>query len=294
MDIAGKSVLILGGYGLVGQAVARRLIRESPREIVLLSLRKEEADEAVASLRAEAGSIRLEPAWGDVFTFTDVKDAPRKESPALELKAKATHKSVHASFSPAHPRTRVGNATTHSTAEVTSRMSTPPRTVGQNFLTIWPFSASRIQRRAVTASACGNSTAPNALRELSILVVALRYLPRRARFVRDAGVAQRFVDGPADLELFALRAIASQPLHVLARVSDDPMTALRERDRAVIARLADLELRHRSAGPRRGPHPRPQRHRDIFGSPSDIASVWAGRNVIGSACVSAALRGPRG
>ena len=44
--------------------------------------------------------------------------------------------------------------------------------------------------------------------------------------------------------------------------------------------LADLELRHRSAGPRRGPHPRPQRHRDIFGSPSDIASVWAGRNVI--------------
>ena len=51
------------------------------------------------------------------------------------------------------------------------------------------------------------------------------------------------MDGPADLEVFALRAIAHQPLHVLARVSDDPMTALRERDRAVIARLADLELR---------------------------------------------------
>jgi hypothetical protein len=78
---------------------------------------------------------------------------------------------------------------------------------------------------------------------IPILVVALRYLPRRARFVRDAGAAQRFVDGPADLEVFALRAIAHQPLHVLARVSDDPMTALRERDRVVIARLADLELR---------------------------------------------------
>jgi hypothetical protein len=61
--------------------------------------------------------------------------------------------------------------------------------------------------------------------------------------VREAGAAQRFVDGPADLEVFALRAIAHQPLHVLARVSDDPMTALRERDRVVIARLADLELR---------------------------------------------------
>jgi hypothetical protein len=78
---------------------------------------------------------------------------------------------------------------------------------------------------------------------IPILVVALRYLPGRLRFVRDAEASQRFVDGPADLELFALRAIAHQPLHVLARVSDDPMTALRERDPVVIARLADLELR---------------------------------------------------
>src|SRR5688572_3667492 len=79
MDIAGKSVLILGGYGLVGQAVARRLIREGPREMVLLSLRKEEAEEAVSAVREEAGQIRLAAAWGDVFTFTDLKDAPRKD-----------------------------------------------------------------------------------------------------------------------------------------------------------------------------------------------------------------------
>ena len=78
---------------------------------------------------------------------------------------------------------------------------------------------------------------------IPILVVGVLYLPRRARFVRDTVAAQRFVDGPADLEVFALRAIVSQPLHVLARVSDDPMTALREGDRTVIARLADLELR---------------------------------------------------
>ena len=42
----GKHVLILGGYGLVGQAVARRLIREKPRRITLLSLKREEAEEA--------------------------------------------------------------------------------------------------------------------------------------------------------------------------------------------------------------------------------------------------------
>ena len=44
---------------------------------------------------------------------------------------------------------------------------------------------------------------------IPILVVGVRYLPRRARFVRDTAAAQRFVDGPADLELFALRAIVS-------------------------------------------------------------------------------------
>ena len=47
MDIQGKSVLILGGYGLVGQAVARRLLRESPRRLVVLSLKREEAEECM-------------------------------------------------------------------------------------------------------------------------------------------------------------------------------------------------------------------------------------------------------
>jgi hypothetical protein len=79
MDLAGKDVLILGGYGLVGQAVARRLLGEQPRRIVLLSLRKEEAEDAVASLSPEAGRVLLEPAWGDVFTLADLKDRPRRE-----------------------------------------------------------------------------------------------------------------------------------------------------------------------------------------------------------------------
>ena len=80
MDIRQKTVLILGGYGLVGQAVARRLVRETPRRMVLLSLRREEAEEAVAAIAPEAGGVVLEPAWGDVFVFTDVKDRPRREA----------------------------------------------------------------------------------------------------------------------------------------------------------------------------------------------------------------------
>ena len=80
MDIRQKNVLILGGYGLVGQAVARRLVRQEPRRMILLSLRREEAEEAVAALRPEAGGVALEAAWGDVFAFTDAKDRPRREA----------------------------------------------------------------------------------------------------------------------------------------------------------------------------------------------------------------------
>src|SRR5919106_883645 len=79
MDIKDRDVLILGGYGLVGQAVARRLIPESPRRMILLSLRREEAEEAVAALWPERGQVELQPAWGDVFTLTDLKDRPRRD-----------------------------------------------------------------------------------------------------------------------------------------------------------------------------------------------------------------------
>ncbi|MDN4162077.1 hypothetical protein [Nocardioides abyssi] len=88
---------------------------------------------------------------------------------------------------------------------------------------------------------------------IPILVVATRYLPGRVRFVREATAAQRYVDGPGDLELFALRAMAHQPLHVLARVSDDPVGAWRRGETAVVDRLARLELaEHGLRAPARG------------------------------------------
>jgi hypothetical protein len=46
---------------------------------VLLSLRQEEAEEAVAVLDPERGDVELVPVWGDIFTFADLKDRPRAE-----------------------------------------------------------------------------------------------------------------------------------------------------------------------------------------------------------------------
>ncbi|MEV7429251.1 MULTISPECIES: hypothetical protein [unclassified Nocardioides] len=87
---------------------------------------------------------------------------------------------------------------------------------------------------------------------IPILVVGSRYLPGRIRFVREASAAQQYVDGPADLELFALRAMAHQPLHVLGRVTDDPVGAWRRGDTEVIDRLARLELAEHGLRPPSG------------------------------------------
>ncbi len=82
-----------------------------------------------------------------------------------------------------------------------------------------------------------------AVAALPILYVAPRYLAGRVRWIREATAGQRFLDSEADLEIFALRAINNQPLNVLARVSDDPVGALRRGDAPEIAALAQLELR---------------------------------------------------
>ena len=78
---------------------------------------------------------------------------------------------------------------------------------------------------------------------IPILVLLWFYLPQRIAFVRRATAGQQFLDSGADLDLFALRAMAHQPLHVLARVDPDPAGAWRRGDPAVIDQLARLELR---------------------------------------------------
>lgn len=77
---------------------------------------------------------------------------------------------------------------------------------------------------------------------IPILTVCGFYLPLRWRFIREATAGARFVDATEDLDLFALRALANQPMHVLGRISDDPAGAWRRREPDVVRRLAALEL----------------------------------------------------
>jgi hypothetical protein len=84
-----------------------------------------------------------------------------------------------------------------------------------------------------------------------ILVALAVHLPRRWRFAREATAGARFIDSADDLDLFALRALANQPMRVLAAVSDDPAGDWRRRDDAVVRRLAELELADVGLRPRR-------------------------------------------
>ena len=84
-----------------------------------------------------------------------------------------------------------------------------------------------------------------------ILVVGLWWAWSRGRFVRRASAAQRFIDADDDLDLFALRAMANQPMAALAKVSSDPSGAWRRGDRDTIRALALLELRDSGLRPPR-------------------------------------------
>ena len=73
-----------------------------------------------------------------------------------------------------------------------------------------------------------------------IVALLLAWLPRRVAWAREAGAASRLRLAGADLELFAIRAVANRPLRQLHRVTPDPAGALRAGEYEA---LADLELR---------------------------------------------------
>lgn len=87
MDIKNKTVVVLGGWGLVGSAVVRLLINEQPKRIVVTSLLEREARQAVDELRKEyPKSSRgfFVPWWGNIFMRHEFKDKSRDELLANE------------------------------------------------------------------------------------------------------------------------------------------------------------------------------------------------------------------
>jgi hypothetical protein len=79
-----------------------------------------------------------------------------------------------------------------------------------------------------------------AVAAVPIVALLLAWLPGRVAWAREAGAASRLRLSGADLELFAIRAVANRSLRQLHRVSADPAGDLRAGE---FEALADLELR---------------------------------------------------
>lgn len=79
MNIRNSRILVLGGWGLVGAAVCKRLLVMQPSYLAVLSLRENEAREAVEELQSYKGSCEVVAEWGDVFLTTELKDHSRVE-----------------------------------------------------------------------------------------------------------------------------------------------------------------------------------------------------------------------
>lgn len=77
---------------------------------------------------------------------------------------------------------------------------------------------------------------------LLVLVALPWWLPGRVRFVLTATLARRYLRAGGDPDLYAVRALARQPVRVLARVPD-AAAGWRRGDPATVAALATLELR---------------------------------------------------
>jgi hypothetical protein len=80
MEIRDSRVLILGGSGLVGQAIARQMLRHRPARLTVTALTRQEAESGLAELRGHAsGGTELAAAWGNLFVAAEFKDEPRSE-----------------------------------------------------------------------------------------------------------------------------------------------------------------------------------------------------------------------
>lgn len=81
MDIRGKNVLVLGGYGLVGEAVCKQLIAEEPARLIVASLKEQEARSTQETLQElfPNSPTKIIPFWGNIFVRHELKDLHPKE-----------------------------------------------------------------------------------------------------------------------------------------------------------------------------------------------------------------------
>ena len=78
MELRNSTALLLGGSGLVGMAVARRLLAFEPERIIITGLTRDEVLPAVGELSACSKGVAIEGVWGNIFLPEDLSTQPRE------------------------------------------------------------------------------------------------------------------------------------------------------------------------------------------------------------------------
>jgi hypothetical protein len=80
VEIRAKKVLVLGGWGLVGMAICRRILADKPYTLIVHSLTRQEAEEAVENLHKMPHSdTAITAAWGNIFVRAKMAGLGREE-----------------------------------------------------------------------------------------------------------------------------------------------------------------------------------------------------------------------
>ncbi len=74
MELADRTVMLLGGSGLVGHAVARRVLATTPppRRLVLVALYEDEVRAAARALEPYRSGVTIDVEWGNIFAPASV------------------------------------------------------------------------------------------------------------------------------------------------------------------------------------------------------------------------------
>jgi len=91
MELADRTVMLLGGSGLVGHAVARRVLAATPppRRLVLVALFEDEVRAAARALEPYRSGVTIDVEWGNVFM-----PAPVARLDMATVVAKAEHRAL--------------------------------------------------------------------------------------------------------------------------------------------------------------------------------------------------------
>src|SRR5262249_51585842 len=106
-----KSVLILGGAGLVGTQIAHQVARDlHPQKIVIASLFQKEVREVAGDLKREFPSIRVEELWGNLFVRSEFAREDRSDLIRSPARRRALYEDLFGSIDSAYQRSMLAAA----------------------------------------------------------------------------------------------------------------------------------------------------------------------------------------